>query len=155
MTHPLSRFNACLPDPRLRLGIDVVQVSRIEASVQRFGDRFVQRVFTAAEIADADQAPALRGQRLAARFAAKEAALKAFGWAPAGVGPRDIEVARSADGGCTLRLHGRAAERLAASGCGDISLSLSHDGDYAVATVVAADLSPGPAPLAAAVPLHE
>jgi holo-[acyl-carrier protein] synthase len=120
---------------RVAVGIDLVQVSRIADSIAAFGDRFVRRVFTAGEIAYAAAAPALRAQRLAARFAAKEAARKALGIADAGVGWRDIEVTRAATGAVALALHGAAAA--AAPAHDGLSLSLSHEGDYAAAIVVA------------------
>lgn len=123
--------------PGLRVGIDIAQISAIAGSLASFGEHFTRRVFSDAEVAYATQAPAMTAQRLAARFAAKEAAMKAFGMSEAGVGWRDIEVVRAADGTCTLALHGRAAECAARSGCTQISVSLSHDGDYATAMVAA------------------
>lgn len=121
----------------LRVGIDIAQISAIGASIDAFGARFTGRFFTAAEVAYAEQAPALTMQRYAARFAAKEAAIKAFGLSEAGISWREVEVGRAPDGGCTLAVHGRAAERVERSGCTQIALSLSHDGDYATAMVVA------------------
>ena len=133
-THGLA---AELGQPGLRVGVDVVQISAIGASVAQFGDRFMQRLFSDAEVAYAMQAPALTAQRLAARFAAKEAAIKAFGWSEAGVGWRDIEVRRASSGACSLVLHHHAAALVERSGCTQIALSLSHDGDYATAMVAA------------------
>jgi len=123
--------------PGLRLGIDITQISAIAASIANFGDRFMQRLFSRDEVAYATQVPALTAQRLAARFAAKEAAIKAFGLSEAGIGWRDIEVTRAADGACALALHRRAATIAAQSGCTQISVSLSHEGDYATAVVAA------------------
>ena len=76
-------------------------------------------------------------QRYAVRFAAKEAALKAFDLTHAGINWRDIEVVRGEGGACSLQLHGKAARLVGSLAASDISLSLSHDGDYAVAVVVA------------------
>ncbi len=121
----------------LRMGIDITQISAIAASIANFGERFMQRIFSADEVAYATQVAALTAQRLAARFAAKEAAIKAFGLSEAGIGWRDIEVTRAADGACSLALHRRAAALAAQSGCTEISVSLSHDGDYATAVVAA------------------
>ncbi len=123
--------------PALRIGIDVAQISAIGASLAAFGERFLGRIFSAAEAAYATQTPALAPQRLAARFAAKEAAMKAFGWSEAGVAWHEIEVTRAADGACSLALHGSAARLAAASGWTEICVSLSHDGDYATAVVAA------------------
>src|SRR2546423_7706878 len=112
----------------LRVGIDLVQVSRIADSVQTFGERFLQRIFTARELAYAREHP----DRLAARFAAKEAAKKALGLD--GVAWRDLEVERTDSGACVLVLH-RAAR--AAAGDVELALSMSHEGDFATAVVIA------------------
>lgn len=117
----------------MRVGIDLVQVSRIAESIERFGDRFLQRVFTDGELAYARSAPALELARLAGRFAAKEAAIKALDLAERGVGWRQIEVERTASGAPALRLHGEAAR---AAGDAELALSLSHEGDYATAVVL-------------------
>ena len=120
------------PTPGLRVGIDLVQISRIEESVQAFGERFLRRVFTTDELAYAIAAPACTGERLAARFAAKEAAKKALGLD--GVAWTDIEVRRAAGGACQLALHGAASR--ASAGC-RTALSMSHDGNQATAVVIA------------------
>lgn len=129
--------NASFAPAGLRVGIDIVQISAIADSLARFGKRFEQRIFTADEVAYANAAPDLKTERLAARFAAKEAGFKAFGLSETGIGWRDIEVRKRADGSCTLALHGRAAEVAQRSGCTEIALCLSHDGDYATAMVAA------------------
>lgn len=129
----------------LHIGIDIAQISTVEASLAAFGEHFLRRIFSDDEAAYARQAPTLTGQRLAARFAAKEAAMKAFGLSEAGVGWRDIEVRRQPDGSCTLALHGRAAEAAARLGCSRFAVSLSHDGDYATAVVASAPDRPGTA----------
>jgi holo-[acyl-carrier protein] synthase len=125
------------------LGVDVVQVSHIAESVAAFGDRFTRRLFTPHEISDAGDEGRVRNERLAARFAAKEATLKAFGWCHLGLSWRDIEVRRQAGGACVLALQGRAAELAQQQGITQWALSMSHDGDHAVA-VVAATLPPHP-----------
>jgi holo-[acyl-carrier protein] synthase len=134
-THEFNPSNATAA--RLRVGVDIAQISAIEASLADFGARFLRRIFREGEVAYAMQSPELAAQRLAARFAAKEAAMKAFGLSEAGVGWRDIEVVRAADGACSLVLHAAAAEWAGRSGCSEIALSLSHDGDYATAFVAA------------------
>jgi holo-[acyl-carrier protein] synthase len=118
----------------MRVGIDLVDVSRITASINAFGDRFLRRVFTEGEIAYALASPAQSAERLAARFAAKEAAKKALDLE--GVAWHDLEVARSPSGACHLILHGAA--RLAA-GAMSFALSMSHEGDHATAVVIAHD----------------
>lgn len=126
------------PGP-LRVGLDLVEIHRVRESIDRHGERFLQRLFSDDEIAYASSSadPGQRAERLAARFAAKEAAIKAFGLSETGVGWRDIEVRRRADGACHLSLHGRAARHAADLGVRDIALSLSHDGGYAAAVVTA------------------
>jgi holo-[acyl-carrier protein] synthase len=121
----------------IRIGVDLVQVSQVEASLARFGDRFVRRLFTEGEIADATAAPRGTAGRLAARLAAKEAALKALGLSDHGVGWRQIEVRRDAGGVPALALHGAARAAAAEAGVDDLAVSLSQAGDYAAAVVVA------------------
>ena len=112
-------------------------MSRVHESISAFGDRFVKRFFSEDEIAYASSEGALSTERFAARFAAKEAAIKAFGLTHVGIDWREIEVLRSTDGRCSLRLHGKAALHAQVSRDEDVAISLSHDGDYAVAIVTA------------------
>jgi holo-[acyl-carrier protein] synthase len=121
----------------MSVGIDLVRVSRVAASLEQFGERFLRRVFTDAEVAYATASPALTAERLAARFAAKEAAVKALGLAERGVGWRQIEVTRQPSGMCQLSLHGAAHDAAAEAGVVELSVSLSHEGDYATAIVLA------------------
>ena len=122
---------------RLRVGLDVVEVSRVRDSLQQFGQRYLDRLFTEDEVRYAIQGHGQSAERLAARFAAKEAAIKAFSLSEVGVAWRDIEVRKQPDGACHLVLHGKAAAQAAHLGVTDIALSLSHDGDYAGAVVTA------------------
>ncbi len=117
-------------------GIDIAEVPRIEASIARFGDRFLRRIFTEAEIRYCES-KANRIERYAARFAAKEAAMKAIGtgWNH-GVAWRDIEVCRQPEGRPTIALHGKAADFAAKLGAVHIALSLSHTEEYAIAQVI-------------------
>lgn len=140
----LSSLSGLCAVSGLRIGIDIVQISAIGASIDTFGERFIRRVFSDDEVAYAKRAPALAAERFAARFAAKEAAMKVFGLSEAGVGWRDIEVRRAPDGACSLQLHRKAADIAERSGCTQIAVSLSHDGDYAAAVVAAVALSPSP-----------
>ena len=119
------------------MGFDLVRVSGIADSIARFGEAFRQRVFTVGELQYADSGEGVCAERLAARLAAKEAAIKALKLSDAGVGWRDIEVRKCAEGDCELALHGPAAEAARAAGVGRLLLSLSHDGDYAGAIVAA------------------
>lgn len=124
-------------------GIDLAEVERVRRSVERFGDRFLERVFTEAERAYAGDGPR-RDEHLAARFAAKEAVFKALGtgWAQ-GVGWTDIEVAREASGKPVLALHGRAHEIAESMGVRTWHVSLTHTGTMAMASVIAEGESGG------------
>jgi holo-[acyl-carrier protein] synthase len=121
----------------VRLGFDLVQVSQIAHSVECFGAAFQERLFTRGEQAYAQSRSGVSAERLAARFAAKEAVIKALQLSDAGIGWRDIEVVKREDGDCELQLHGRVAALAAQMGVDRLLLSLSHDGDYAGAMVMA------------------
>jgi holo-[acyl-carrier protein] synthase len=123
--------------PVVALGIDIVHIDRIRESMRDFGQRFEERMFTPAEAQYARAVPGQQAERLAARFAAKEAAIKALSLSEAGVDWRDIEVVRETDGSCRLALHGKAAEAARARGIARALVCLSHDGDYAAAVVAA------------------
>jgi holo-[acyl-carrier protein] synthase len=111
------------------LGIDIIGVSRIAASLARFGDRFTKRVLTPAEAAYVRNRP----ETLAGRWAAKEAVSKVLGLGVRGIGWRDIEVERLPTGQPSIRLHGRAARRAIQLGMGRIAVSISHEAEFAVA----------------------
>jgi holo-[acyl-carrier protein] synthase len=117
-------------------GIDIAEVPRIAQSIQRFGDRFLRRVFTQGEIRYCES-KANRVERYAARFAAKEAAMKAIGtgW-NYGVAWRDIEVCRMPGGRPTITFHGKAAEFASKLGTKHIALSISHTPQLAIAQVL-------------------
>src|SRR6266550_6177463 len=117
-------------------GIDIAEVPRIAESIQRFGQRFLNRIFTEGEIQYCDS-KANRVERYAARFAAKEAAMKALGtgWNH-GVRWRDIEVSRQPGGRPTISFHGKAAEFASRIGAVHVALSLSHTADQAIAQVI-------------------
>ena len=133
-----------IASPRLRVGVDLVRVSRVEESIATFGERFVSRVFTEGEIAYADGAPgaAERAERLAARFAAKEATIKALSLTDVGTDWCAIEVVKDRFGAPSLVLHGAAAAAARAESIHELSLSLSHEGDQAIAVVVAQSREP-------------
>jgi holo-[acyl-carrier protein] synthase len=118
------------------LGIDVVEVARLSNALRRHGDHFLERVFTEAERAACDPR-ADRVLALAARFAAKEACLKALGtgWAE-GLGFRDVEIVREGNQPPRLVLHGEAARRAEALGVIRSHVSLTHQPGLAAAVVV-------------------
>lgn len=119
------------------LGTDMIEISRVRRSLERFGDSFRNRVFTPAEIAYCESRKRGAAESYAARFAAKEAAAKALGTGIArGVFWHDIEVRRSPGHPPTLHFSGRAAERAGALGAKHASVSLTHGRDMALATVV-------------------
>jgi holo-[acyl-carrier protein] synthase len=116
-------------------GVDC-EVPRIEAAIVRYGRRFLERIFTPKEIAYADS-KANRSERYAARFAAKEAGMKALGtgWR-GGIAWRDFEVANLSSGRPTLQFHGRAAEIAAKLGVHHVALSITHTKEQALAMVI-------------------
>jgi len=120
-------------------GIDIVEVPRVAETIARFGERFLKRIFTDAEIHYCDS-KANRVERYAARFAAKEAAMKALGtgWRQ-GVRWRDIEVANAPSGKPTLRLEGVARQIADKLRVRNISLTITHSGNLAIAQVIFED----------------
>ena len=124
-------------------GIDLVEIHRIQQSMDRYGARFLNKVYTAAE-----QAYCLRkrnaAESLAARFAAKEAGAKALGTGMSyGVTWREIEVVRQPGGRPSLRFHGRAGEMARRLNVQRAALSITHTKDLAMASVVLENESPG------------
>jgi holo-[acyl-carrier protein] synthase len=131
------------PPETLRVGMDLVSVEEVAASVDHFGDRYVTRLFTPHEIETCRTADdvavgrdAYAVESLAARFAAKEAVVKVL--RPVEVQPdwRSIEIHRMTGGWCEIRLSGQAAELAADAGIGELTVSLSHEASVAGAVVV-------------------
>jgi holo-[acyl-carrier protein] synthase len=122
----------------LRLGTDIVYIPRIGGALERFGDRFLQRIYTTTEQQDCGclppQTPNIN--QLAGRWAAKEAVAKALLTGFRGFSYTDIEIRRQANGAPQVSLHGNAAALSASLGKCQWQLSLSHDRDYCVATVL-------------------
>jgi len=123
----------------LAVGVDMVEISRIASAVERWGERFLRRIYTPQEIAHCrDRVP-----ELAARFAAKEAVSKALGvgiWWREGIDWKDVEVRSNPLGKPEVFLHGRAVDLARALGLDHWAVSLSHTGEHAIAMVVAAHL---------------
>jgi holo-[acyl-carrier protein] synthase len=117
------------PEGTSELGIDIIKVDRIRASIERFGERFSKRVLTTNE----QRYVRMRPETFAGRWAAKEAVSKVLGLGVRGIGWKDIEVERLPTGQPSVRLHGRAAARAEQLGMERIALSISHESDYAVA----------------------
>jgi holo-[acyl-carrier protein] synthase len=120
-------------------GVDLAEVPRIRASIERFGARFIERIYTPEEIAYVER-KANRYERYAARFAAKEAGMKAIGtgWRH-GVRWQDFEVANLPSGKPTLRLHGVAGRVADKLGVRNVSLSLTHTAELGMAHVILED----------------
>jgi holo-[acyl-carrier protein] synthase len=120
-------------------GIDITEVSRIAAAITRFGDRFLQRVYTPREIKYC-QSKRNASERFAARFAAKEAAMKAIGTGlRRGVTWQDVEVGHEPGGRPTIIFTGKAAEFADRLGAKRVALSLTHIADTAMAQVILED----------------
>ncbi len=117
------------------MGTDITSVARIRNLYERYGTRFVDRVFRPAEIAAAGvrHDPAAF---FAARWAAREAFLKALGTDVRHIPYRDIEVVKGPLGPVSIALHGKAAESFASTHASSIHLSISHEREFAVATVI-------------------
>jgi holo-[acyl-carrier protein] synthase len=121
----------------LGTGIDMVEIERVARSIERYGSRFLERVYTPGEIAYCQRKRRNAAESFAARFAAKEAAAKALGTGIGfGVTWREIEVGREPAGRPLLLLHGRAAEIAGAMGVRNSSLSITHTGTEAMAMVL-------------------
>ncbi|MDX6765911.1 MAG: holo-ACP synthase [Candidatus Methylacidiphilales bacterium] len=120
----------------LGTGIDLVECERIARSMEKFGDRFLDRIFLPAEVAYA-RAQKFPERHLAARFAAKEAASKAFGTGIGSVlGWREMEVRRDESGAPFMVLHGGALDLLRERGASAMMISLTHTDHYAAATAI-------------------
>jgi len=117
---------------RLVTGIDLIEVGRVREAIERHGVRFLERIYTPKELAEAANSM----PSLAARFAAKEAAAKALGCGIGIVRWRDIEILRDANRQPRIILHGPAARRAEEQGLQSWSVSLSHTREHAVAVIV-------------------
>jgi holo-[acyl-carrier protein] synthase len=119
-----------------RTGVDIIEIERIDGAQQRFGERFLKRIYTDSEI----KLCRGRASALAVRFAGKEAVMKALGTGVRGVSWREIEILAKPTGEPTVRLYGRAKIRAGVIGLGDLAITLSHSREYAVAVVVAGQI---------------
>ena len=118
-----------VPAGTTELGIDIIQVARIRATLARFGRRFSRRVLTANE----DRYVRDRPETFAGRWAAKEAVSKVLGLGVRGIGWTEIEIERLPTGQPSVRLHRRAEKRAEQLGMSRIAVSISHEAEYAVA----------------------
>jgi len=114
------------------IGVDIIEIPRIAEAIERFGERFLRRVYTEHEVT----AYRNRTSSLATRFAAKEAVMKALGTGMRAVGWHDIEILSTESGRPVVHLSGRALERFEALGLESMTVSLSDSRDYAVAVAL-------------------
>ena len=111
------------------VGIDIIEIGRIEKAIARWGERFLGRVYTEREL----ELCRRRVPALAARFAAKEAVMKALGTGTLGMDWRDVEILADPAGKPIVNLHGRARSRASRSGLAQLAISLAHSREYALA----------------------
>jgi holo-[acyl-carrier protein] synthase len=121
----------------LAVGVDLVSVDEVQQALEHFGDRYLSRVFTGHEVACASGEGEVRARHLAARFAAKEATMKALGPSDRLPTWHSIEVRQDENGRCTLRLRGHAAELARRARLSEFAVSLCHEGKLAAAVVLA------------------
>lgn len=119
----------------LSVGVDLIETERIARALERWGERFLQYVYTTAELNYCGR----HVPELAARFAAKEAVSKALGTGLRGIRWREMEILPDSRGKPVVRLHGRARKRAGDLGLDEFAISLSHSRRYAIAFVVASD----------------
>jgi holo-[acyl-carrier protein] synthase len=121
----------------MRVGIDMVSVDAVRESIRQHGDRYVKRIYTEGELSDCHTDQGLIPERLAARFAAKEATLKVLRPVNEAIPWRTIEIVRHGAGWVSVKLSGRAAALAAEAQLGNFELSICHEGNYASAVVIA------------------
>ncbi|HEX4187040.1 MAG TPA: 4'-phosphopantetheinyl transferase superfamily protein [Solirubrobacteraceae bacterium] len=120
-----------------RVGIDLVSVEAVRQSLSEHGEHYLRRVYSEREVRDCTTPSGADPERLAARFAAKEATLKVLRPADVGIPWFTIEVVRRPEGWVALELAGAAAELASQAGITELALSISHEGGFATAVVVA------------------
>ena len=114
------------------IGVDIVEITRIKGAITRQGDKFLNRVYTGIEIKLCQQKPS----SLAARFAGKEAVIKAIGSQGGGIKLKDIEILADSSGKPSVHLYGKARNQADSLGLSNLAISLSHSRKYAVAFVI-------------------
>ena len=120
---------------KVLLGLDLAEVDRVAGVLERWGDRFVRRVFRPGELSRTRRHPRARAEHVAGRFAAKEAAMKALGTGWRGLAFKDIEVGRDPRGKPTLSFHGRALDRSRELRVASTEVSITHTATMAAAVV--------------------
>ena len=114
------------------IGVDIIEIARIRAAIDRYGERFLNRIYTGSELKLCRHKHAL----LASRFAGKEAVMKALGTGVRGIKWREIEILAERSGKPLVQLYGKAQDKADSLGIGGLAISLSDSKEYAVAFVV-------------------
>ena len=114
------------------IGTDIIEIARIKQAINRWGERFLRRIYTEPELSLYSQSP----QSLAARFAGKEAVMKLLGTERIGASWQDIETLAHPSGKPSIKLYGRAKKEADRLGIKEIDISLAHSRDYAIATAI-------------------
>ena len=120
---------------KVLLGLDLAEVDRVAGVLERWGDRFIRRVFRSGELSRTRRHPRARAEHVAGRFAAKEAAMKALGTGWRGLAFKDVEVGRDPRGKPTLSFHGRALDRSRELRVASTEVSITHTATMAAAVV--------------------
>ncbi len=114
------------------IGVDIIEIARIQGAIGRWDERFLHRVYTESELRLCRKKPS----RLAGRFAGKEAVMKTLGTGVRGISWREIEILAEPSGKPLVRLYGKAQARADSLGLGELAISLSDSKEYAIAFVV-------------------
>jgi holo-[acyl-carrier protein] synthase len=114
------------------IGVDIVEIERVESAINRCGERFLRRVYTETELRTCQDGPS----SLASRFAAKEAVMKVLGTGGIGIAWREIEILTGNDGRPSVKLYGQALNKAAELNLKEVSVSLSDSKQYAVAVAI-------------------
>ncbi len=114
------------------IGVDIVEIERVESAIKRWGDRFLNRIYTETELKICQD----RLSSLASRFAAKEAVMKVLGTGGRGIGWREIEILTGADGRPSVKLYGQALNKAEELNLKELSVSLSDSKQHAVAVAI-------------------
>jgi len=115
----------------LHIGVDIIEIDRIEKAITRWGESFLHRVYTEPELELYHKKPS----SLAARFAGKEAVIKALGTQAKGISWQEIEILSDSNGKPFVRLYGKAQNQADSLGLDNLAISLSHSREYAIACV--------------------
>lgn len=116
----------------ISVGVDIVEIQRIEAAIERGGKRFLDRIYTETELQTCRDRP----WSLASRFAAKEAVMKVLGTGGTGIAWREIEILTGSDGKPSVKLHGQALTKAGQLNLTEVCVSLSDSKEYAVAVAI-------------------